>query len=175
LALVSRQRKSEPVKLTRFIRGDLDWIVMKCLEKDRTRRYETANGLAMDIRRHLANEPVIACPPSAAYRFQKLVRRNKLGVASVTAVTVALLLGFGVSTWLWLEARASEARSRKMLNYFTATQIDRTEPPQSFQRFLENSTHGNALVVRAPGDPRLKGKTHEEWAVALWQWGWRFR
>jgi serine/threonine protein kinase len=171
LALVSQQRKSEPVKLTRFIRGDLDWIVMKCLEKDRTRRYETANGLAVDIRRHLANEPVVACPPSAVYRFQKLVRRNKLGVASVAAVAAALLVGFGVSTWLWLQARASEARSRKMLNYFTATQIDRTEPPQSFRRFLENSSHGNAFVVRAPGDPRLMGKTHEEWAVALWEWG----
>jgi eukaryotic-like serine/threonine-protein kinase len=60
-----------------LVRGDLDWIVMKCLEKDRTRRYETANGLAADLLRHLNNEPVLARPPSKAYRFQKMVRRNK--------------------------------------------------------------------------------------------------
>ena len=105
LTEVAQQRQSEPAKLTRFIRGDLDWIVMKCLEKDRTRRYETANGLAMDIQRHLNNEPVVACPPSAAYRFQKMVRRNKLAVAAVSAVAAALLLGLGLSTWLWLQER----------------------------------------------------------------------
>ena len=64
------------------VRGDLDWITMKCLEKDRTRRYETANGLAADLKRHLSNEPVVARPPSASYRFQKLVRRNKLAFAA---------------------------------------------------------------------------------------------
>ena len=61
-----------------FLPGDVDWIVMKCLEKDRTRRYETANGLATDLKRHLSNEPVVARPPTAAYRFQKAFRRNKL-------------------------------------------------------------------------------------------------
>ena len=64
-----------------MLRGDLDWIVMKCLEKDRARRYETANGLASDIQRHLNNEAILARPASAAYRFQKLARRNKLGKA----------------------------------------------------------------------------------------------
>ncbi len=85
-------------KLVGQLRGDLDWIVMKCLEKDRTRRYETANGLAMDLRRHLNNETVIARPPSSAYRFQKLVRRNKLAFAAAGAVAAALLLGIIVST-----------------------------------------------------------------------------
>src|SRR5439155_387404 len=65
-------------ELVKLLRGDLDWIVMKCLEKDRARRYETANGLARDIERHLNNEPVVASPPSSLYRFQKLVRRNKI-------------------------------------------------------------------------------------------------
>src|SRR5438874_13623892 len=69
-----------------LLKGDLDWIVMKCLEKDRTRRYETANGLASDLQRHLNNEAVLARPPSATYRFQKMVRRNKLAVAAVTSV-----------------------------------------------------------------------------------------
>ena len=73
-----KHRHAEPAALSRLVRGDLDWIVMKCLEKDRTRRYETANGLAQDIERHLNNEPVVARPPSRLYRFQKVVRRNKL-------------------------------------------------------------------------------------------------
>src|SRR5207253_288390 len=73
------------------IDNDLDWIVMKCLEKDRNRRYETTNGLARDLERYLHNEPVAACPPSNLYRFQKLVRRNKLLFGAAGAVTAALL------------------------------------------------------------------------------------
>ena len=74
------------------MRGDLDWIVMKCLEKDRTRRYETANGLAADLKRHLANEPVVARPPSTASRLQKAFRRNKLAFSAGLAVAAASLL-----------------------------------------------------------------------------------
>ncbi len=87
-----------------MLRGDLDWIVMKCLEKDRTRRYETANGLAVDLKRHLNNETVVARPPSSAYRFQKLVRRNKLAFTAMGAVASALLLGIVVSTWQAIRA-----------------------------------------------------------------------
>ena len=87
---VARQRQSEPPKLAGLVRGDLDWIVMKALEKDRTRRYETANGVAMDLKRFLDNEPVLARPPSNLYRFQKLVRRNKLAVLATSAVALAL-------------------------------------------------------------------------------------
>ncbi len=81
------------------IANDLDWIVMKCLEKDRTRRYDTANGLAMDLKRHLNNEPVLARPPSTAYRLQKAWRRNKLVFTAGVAVATALVVGIGVSTW----------------------------------------------------------------------------
>jgi hypothetical protein len=91
-----------------LLRGDLDWIVMKCLEKDRTRRYETANGLARDIERHLNNEPVVARPPSTAYRFQKLVRRNKLAFAAAGSVGIVLLLGIVVSTWQAVRATRAE-------------------------------------------------------------------
>src|SRR5947207_8906928 len=94
-----KRRQTEVGKLVHQLQGDLDWIVMKCLEKDRTRRYETANGLASDIQRHLNDEAVLARPPSAAYRFQKLVRRNKLTFAAITAVAAALVAGLGVSTW----------------------------------------------------------------------------
>jgi eukaryotic-like serine/threonine-protein kinase len=91
------------------IENDLDWIVMKCLEKDRTRRYETANGLATDLQRFLRNEPVIASPPSATYRLQKWVHRHKLTVATGAMVTVALLLGLIFSTWsFWRERTARQ-------------------------------------------------------------------
>ena len=84
---------------------------MKALEKDRARRYETANGLAMDIERHLNNEPVIARPPSQLYRLQKLVRRNKVAFAAVAAVIVALIAGLGASTWLFLRERQARQRA----------------------------------------------------------------
>ncbi len=107
---------SDAVKLLKLIRGDLDWIVMKCLEKDRTRRYETANGLAADLKRHLNNEPVVARPPSAAYKFQKAFRRNKLVFAAAGAVAGALLLGVVISAWQAVRAtQASKAEARQRL------------------------------------------------------------
>src|SRR5205807_3622252 len=74
---LSTQRNRDPKRLSQLFRGELDWIVMKCLEKDRNRRYETASGLAMDLRRYLADEPVQACPPSASYRLRKFARKNR--------------------------------------------------------------------------------------------------
>src|SRR6058998_905903 len=76
LASISAQRQMEPAKLTKLMRGELDWIVMKTLEKDRNRRYETANGFAMDVQRYLADEAVAACPPTLGYRLRKSARRN---------------------------------------------------------------------------------------------------
>ena len=76
LPTLAANRGTEPAKLTKLVRGELDWIVMKALEKDRNRRYETANGFAVDVQRYLADEPVQACPPSLAYRLRKFARRN---------------------------------------------------------------------------------------------------
>ena len=98
-------------ELIHQLRGDLDWIVMKCLEKDRARRYETANGLAADLQRHLGNEPVVARPPSATYRFQKMVRRNKLVFASAAAVVTALTIGLGISLWQGVEKTRAYRRA----------------------------------------------------------------
>jgi serine/threonine protein kinase/WD40 repeat protein len=95
-------------ELIHVLRGDLDWIVMKCLEKDRRRRYETANGVATDIERHLRSEPVVARPPSSLYRLQKLVRRNSLTFGAGAAVAVALILGIIASTWEAIRARQAE-------------------------------------------------------------------
>jgi serine/threonine protein kinase/tetratricopeptide (TPR) repeat protein len=111
LTSTARQRHTEAPRLIHLLRGDLDWVVMKCLEKDRTRRYETANGLAVDIQRHLSNEPVVARPPSGLYRFQKLVRRNKLAFAAASAVIAALVLGLGISTWLFFKEKQARQRA----------------------------------------------------------------
>jgi len=111
MTTVAQHRQSDSAKLLGLLRGDLDWIVMKALEKNRTRRYDTANAFAEDIQRHLASEPVIACPPSTAYRLQKLVRRNKLAFAASTAVAVALLTGIAVSAWQAVRASREAERA----------------------------------------------------------------
>jgi len=104
-----KRRQTDSVKLVHQLQGDLDWIAMKCLEKDRTRRYDTATALAADIQRHLNNEPVIARPPSPAYKIQKAWQRNKLAFTAATAVAAALAIGMGAS--LWQAARATAARN----------------------------------------------------------------
>src|SRR5205085_1030716 len=101
LPAVSAKRRTEPKKLSALVKGDLDWIVMKALEKDRTRRYETASALAQDIQRHLLSEPVQARPPTQLYRFRRFVRRNKVGFAAAAAVLAALIIGLAVSTWMF--------------------------------------------------------------------------
>jgi WD40 repeat protein/serine/threonine protein kinase len=111
LASISAQRQTEPARLAKLVRGELDWIVMKALEKDRGRRYETANGFAADVQRYLADEPVLACPPSASYRLRKFVRRHR-GPVLAAAVILLLLLGGIVGTSLGLlQARTSEQRA----------------------------------------------------------------
>jgi WD40 repeat protein/serine/threonine protein kinase len=105
LTTIAKHRHAEAPKLISLLRGDLDWIVIKALEKDRTRRFETVNALATDIKRHLDNEPIAARPPSQLYRLQKVVQRNKFACAAAGAVGVALLLGLGLSTWLFIRER----------------------------------------------------------------------
>ena len=95
LVSISAQRDTEPAKLSKLMRGELDSIVMKTLEKDRSRRYETANGFAADVQRYLNDEPVLACPPSAAYRLRKFARRNKRALATAAVVAMALLVAVG--------------------------------------------------------------------------------
>ncbi len=110
LASISANRHTEPAKLTKLVKGELDWIVMKTLEKDRNRRYETANGFAMDVQRYLADEPVLACPPSAGYRLRKFVWRNKRPVLAGLLVVVVLVAG--VIGTAWQAIRATSERDR---------------------------------------------------------------
>ncbi|HMF14684.1 MAG TPA: protein kinase, partial [Gemmataceae bacterium] len=110
LPSVSAQRQMEPTKLTRLVRGELDWIVMKALEKDRNRRYETANGFAMDVQRYLADEPVLACPPSTVYKVRKFVRKNKRLLLAAAAFVLLLAVGSVVSTCQAIRATRAEAK-----------------------------------------------------------------
>ena len=116
LTTTAKRRSADTSKLLYQLQGDLDWIVMKCLEKDRARRYETANGLAADLNRHLSNEPVVARPPSAAYRLQRAWLRNKLAFSAGTAVAAALVIGIVISGWQAFEAsRARNAEQQQRL------------------------------------------------------------
>ena len=95
LPSIAANRHTEPARLSKDVRGELDWIVMKALEKDRNRRYETASGFAADIERYLHDEPVQACPPSAAYRFRKFARRNKAALIAALGGCRCLVPGPG--------------------------------------------------------------------------------
>jgi serine/threonine protein kinase len=112
LASVAAQRQLEPVKLAKLVRGELDWIVMKALEKDRDRRYETANGFAQDVQRYLAGEPVQAAPPSRSYRVRKFVRKHRAGFLMAAAILLLLLTGVAVSTWQAVRATEAEGTAR---------------------------------------------------------------
>src|SRR5438105_1000743 len=112
LASISAQRHMEPAKLTKLMRGELDWIVMKTLEKDRNRRYETASGFAADVQRYLNDETVQACPPSARYRLAKFIRRNKAPVTVATLVFFVLLVGVLGTTLGLIRALEAEHQER---------------------------------------------------------------
>jgi serine/threonine protein kinase len=115
-ATVSAQRQSDPKRLSQLFRGELDWIVMMALEKDRNRRYETASALAADVQRYLNDETVQACPTSAWYHFRKFTRRNRTALVTTTLVALALMIGMVISIWEAVRAgqqavRATEAEA----------------------------------------------------------------
>jgi hypothetical protein len=148
LASVAANRGTEPARLSKLMKGELDWLVMKALEKDRTRRYETANGLARDIQRYLADEVVEARPPSSGYRLKKFVRRHKGQVIAASLVLFALLAGMAGTTWGLIEARRQEqiargeATAKEQARQAEAEQREKTEEEkkiaQSVRDFLQN-------------------------------------
>ncbi len=109
----AEKRATDGRTLSQQLHGELDWIVMKALEKDRTRRYQTAADLARDVQRYLDDEPVEACPPSKIYRFRKFARRNKTALAAGTAVALALMVGAGIATWQAYRATKAEQQARQ--------------------------------------------------------------
>ncbi|HEY7425051.1 MAG TPA: serine/threonine-protein kinase, partial [Gemmataceae bacterium] len=151
-ATISASRKTDPHGLRRLFRGELDWIVMKCLEKDRNRRYETASALAADVQRYLSDEPVQACPPSTWYRFRKLARRNRRTLAMVSVLVFAGLVGIGalaVSTVLVWKANQDVGKANKDLQ----ESVDRERREAYFQRITvahrELSIDNLAAALRA--------------------------
>ncbi|MBI5693964.1 MAG: protein kinase [Verrucomicrobia bacterium] len=108
---VAQQRGTDAAKLALLLRGDVDWIVMRCLEKDRTRRYDTAAALAADIQHHLRHEPILARPPSEIYRVMKFVRRHRLGVATAATIIVLLVAGLVTASTLWMRERVAHRRA----------------------------------------------------------------
>ena len=148
-----KRRQTDVGKLVHQLQGDLDWIVMKCLEKDRTRRYDTANGLATDIRRHLTNEPVVARPPSAAYKFQKAWQRNKLAFSAAAAVVLALVVGISVSSWQSIVA--TRARSVALTAEALAkskqkeSEAQRSRADAEARTAIESQAHSRQLLYAA--------------------------
>jgi serine/threonine protein kinase/tetratricopeptide (TPR) repeat protein len=112
---LSANRQTDPWRLRKSLHGELDWIVMKCLEKDRNRRYETANSLVADLRRHLNHEPVAAGPPSIGYRLRKAARRNRAALVTVAVLATALMAGTAVSTWEAIRAMKAEELAENRL------------------------------------------------------------
>ena len=162
---LARYHQSSPDSLRKSVKGDLDWIVMKCLEKDRIRRFETANGLAADIKRHLDNEPIVARPPSAVYRLQKAWRRNKVVYTAVAAVAIALLSGTGISVWQARIANAArEIAVKEELN--ALRHVYNSDMSLAF-RALEDNIFGRVREsvsqhVPEHGEPDFRG------------WEWRY-
>jgi len=181
LTLTANNRQAEPPKLISQMKGDLDWIVMKALEKDRNRRYETANGLALDIQRFIDSEPVLARPPSQLYRFKKLVRRNRMVFAAAGAVAMALLLGLGLSTWLLLrerDARMHERDARKREAQLRAEAEDRAKISQAMM-FVSQGQYNDAddvlnRVRVFPPNPSLDSvsalRSVGEWLAVQGRW-----
>jgi tetratricopeptide (TPR) repeat protein len=171
IEVVAARRRVEPARLGSTIRGDLDWIVMKAIEKDRSRRYETASGLAMDIGRHLDGEAVVAAPPSAAYRANKFIRRHKGFVFSASAVAAALLIGAVAFAWQASVARSqrdravaaeTEATTRadelKMVADFQAEMLAQVNPTKAGVELTENITskYEAAFAKANPGLPEAE-------------------
>jgi tetratricopeptide (TPR) repeat protein/serine/threonine protein kinase len=152
LPAVAAKRGLEPKKLSGLVRGELDWIVMKALEKDRNRRYETANGLAQDVQRYLAAEPVAACPPSAWYRFRKFARRNKRRLVFAAGTCLLAAVTLGSIGWALRDRAARQAQAGKDQELA----VERAELYQGAGRRAEALaavTRAELLAGEAPADP----------------------
>jgi len=186
LTTAASQRQIEAPRLLHLLRGDLDWIVMKSIEKDRTRRYATASDLAADVMRYLSAEPVAARPPTVAYRIQKFVRRNKAVVGAGVVVTLVLVLGAIMSGWLAIRATRAEreqsslrktaenaqkeeaaARRRAQSERLVALRSSYDSDMNLVQQALAANNHGRAIDLLnqhrpVPGVPDSR------------QWEWRY-
>ncbi|MEO5716291.1 MAG: serine/threonine-protein kinase [Luteolibacter sp.] len=164
IGIIACRRGVDPQRLRSLITGDLDWIVMKATERERQRRYETANGLAMDVQRYLREEPVLARPPSRRYLLTKLVRRNRITFAAAGIALFGLLGGFGVSTWLFLrerDARREQARLRVVAEQATANEVRLREDARAADLVTQAAVFLRYSDVEQ-ADRKLDGLTAEQ-------------
>jgi serine/threonine protein kinase/Tfp pilus assembly protein PilF len=145
LTTVAQRRQAEAPKLIRTVRGDLDWIAIKALEKDRTRRYQTATGLADDIQHFLAHEPIAAGPPSTFYKLQKSVQRNKMLYAGALGVVLSLAAGLSLAAWLLAKerhARRDADQARKQAEVDKQRAVAEAAKSSQVTRFLQDMLNG---------------------------------
>jgi tetratricopeptide (TPR) repeat protein len=155
LPAVSAQRQMEPAQLTKLVRGELDWIVMNALEKDRNRRYETANGLAHDIERHLHDEPVLACPPSTWYRLHKFARRNKARLAVAGLILFFVVLIGGGSSWVMRDRAARRAATEENVRQ-ALDEAERLQAEGKWLGALEAVKRAEGIVAASDSSPQLQ-------------------
>jgi serine/threonine protein kinase len=174
LCATAQRRHVEPPRLISALKGDLDWIVMKALEKDRARRYETVNGLALDVGRYINNEPVVARPPSRLYLLQKAVKRNRTAVLSGVAVALALIIGLGAATAMYFrerQARQEQARLREQAE--AKEQINQAAINVSQDKF-EEANQVLSQVKILPKQPSFDGvlayRRVGEWLAMRQRW-----
>ncbi len=149
LPSLAANRQIETNRLTGLVRGELDWIVLKALEKDRNRRYESVNGLAMDIRRHLTGEPVTAVPPSAGYRLRKSARKHRAALTMAAAIALLLVAGVAVSTWQAVRATRAEAAARRAEQVALRARRGETERAEGERRAKQEALESAAEERRA--------------------------
>ena len=183
LPAIAAQRQSEPAKLGRFVRGDLDWVVMKALAKDRNRRYESATAFAADVDRFLNHEPVLAGPPSTIYKLRKFVGRNKAPVVAAGLVLVALLAGVAGTTWGLVRAqrafdREAERAEGERLAKLETERAWRAEAARSdaerrareaAQKRLDQLERGNQILISLfrDLDPKAEREVGKPFRVLL--------
>jgi WD40 repeat protein len=154
LSEVSVKRSTQPAKLSALVKGDLDWIVMKALEKDRKRRYETASAFAADVRRFLGQQPIEARPPSAAYRFRKFAQRNKVALTTAGLVALALVAGTAVSTWQAIRATGAERQANAERDAARLSEQEAKLAREETRRERNKVAGVNRRLERAMGDLR---------------------
>ena len=163
LASISAQRHTEPARLTKIVRGELDWIVMKALEKDRTRRYETANGFARDIESYLAGDAVEAGRPSASYKLRKLARKHRAALVTAGAFAALLLLAAVISSYLAIRASRAEIKARQ-----EATAAELARQAEAGQRKAAEDQRNRAVAAeQAALHEEAKAKKSESEAKAV--------
>ncbi|MEO6434501.1 MAG: serine/threonine-protein kinase, partial [Tepidisphaeraceae bacterium] len=166
LPSIAAQRGLEPKKLAGLVRGELDWIVMKALEKDRSRRYETANGLAMDVQRYLADEAVQACPPSTSYRLRKFARKHRVPLAVAAGFVALLTVASVISTWQAVRATRAERQVVRQRDEVQTALVEKQASERIARERLATQLIAAGDAALALGRSPARDSYREAWEIA---------